>query len=179
MEPQVDGVQPTRRLGGFGHDRRIRGDLSDVLGIEVRRHLGRKPAWMPRLDHEGTRISRAECLEETPDGWRVIREAWWQLHEETAELRAEAPHLGQKCIEYRVRVDESLLVGERLGDFGSKPKIVRNARGPSRVRGRPMRVVEARVDLDGRKPRGVSLEVRSAIRKLGPLGFGDGPSSAC
>jgi hypothetical protein len=86
-----------------------------------------------------------------------------QLNQNGATLGAETGGLLEELVKAWLRVEQSLFVGDHLGQLYREAETLRNRIGPALVGRSPMWSIEARVDFDGVEKRGISLEMTANV----------------
>lgn len=121
---------------------------------------------MARLTRVPHIDSFAHRSEETTRRHGIELQLRWQLHENHAELLAQASNLFRKLSEHIRASSKRTLVRECLRRLDRESEALRNALRPASVRLRTMVAIERAVDLDRTQALCVSFEVRTLSWKL-------------
>ena len=98
-----------------------------------------------------------------------------QLHEQTAEARAQRREVREERLEQLGAASEPLVMRDRARDLDGKPERARHARGPPLKRRGAMWAIEGGIDFDRGKHLRIAREERLARRKAGLLGARNAP----
>lgn len=177
VQPEVaEQAAVSRGLVATPPGRRVRGDAGDAVRGQLRARGPIEPVRMPRLECDGTAMPALQQFEESRDAPVLVNEAGWQLHQQAAQPGAERRHLREECIQWFVDVPQPALVRDDPRQLDREPEPGGHACGPAGIGGRPMRPVEARIDLDRAEYRAIALEVRTFRRERIGHGTGDRPA---
>jgi hypothetical protein len=114
--------------------------------------------------------------EEVSDELGVEGKTWRQLYQDWASLRSQLSGLVQEAAEGSVGFDQAALVGNLFWYFERECEVSRSLGCPPGVSGRPVRPVEARVDLNGVKTFGIPSQMASLRGETTGVLLGDRPA---
>lgn len=159
MEAIVTNGFPSSRLTSAGRLVGVRRHPRHPVLPHHRVGVRVQPCRVSRLADDGTGVALAERAEKPNGDGLVERETGWQLDEQTAEGSTEVPALAEKSVDQLVDVLQARLMSDRLRHLDGKEEIWRYAGRPALVGGGAVGAMEAGVDLTGREPRGIALQV--------------------
>jgi len=168
VQPQIDQAVESARLATRRMNLRVGQHTTDLPGLQ--QGVGRRlePAGMARLQRNRAGMALAQFAQKIIHGDRIKRQAGRQLHQQAAQLAAQAVGLRQEGIEQRRAVPQPLLVRDGFGQLDRKAEVVRNACGPARIGRALVRAIERGIDFGGVQPRRIALKVRAVSRRSRP-----------
>ena len=163
MQAEVDEMIGAPGLRRRRNSRGIRCNSRDSSRDQHRFDLAGEPRRVSWFENHIAGEAIPQDAEERAGDRGVKSQAWRKLHQYRTEFASESRRLRKKLVEGRRDIHELRLMRDCLRKLDREPKVVRHRCGPSLVRRKPVRTIEARVDLDGVEQARIALQV-STVR---------------
>ncbi len=122
VQADIQQSQPSARLCGLGHDRRVSDDPRNmILGEDSVRGVA-KPCFVPRLAGNGALKPLPKDTKKALGGCMVVTQAGRQLHQQGAKRGTKRSYLTDKSLQRLRRVDEPADVRNFPWHFGREAK---------------------------------------------------------
>ena len=117
MQADVNETVVPARYGCRRHPRWIRGHSGDPILAEQRIDFVGEPRLVSGLQHRASFETPAQLTQKLNYDWLVERKTGRQLNQNRPALAAKTRGLFEELVEPRLCIDESLFVGDHLGQL--------------------------------------------------------------
>ena len=172
-------AEPSARLVGTGHSRRIGADAADPVTEVDPLRCRPEPVGVTRLADDAAVEATAQYGEKGVDDARRERERRRQLHQQRAEPVAEPGDVAEEALQRQGRADQPAGMRDAMRQLDREAEPGRRRCRPALVGRRAMLVLEGRIDLGCRTARGCSVRGPSRAPGIARPPVAESPSRPC